>query len=165
MRDLLHDVRYALRTLAKTPVFTFLAILTIALGVGANTAVFSLIEAVILNVTPYPKTDRLVRIYQSRSKETATDGTDQFVGFPDYLDFCRSQHTFESLSASFWTFWDLGGQGQRYPERLTGVCATPSLFKVTGLPFQPYGMPFFSQAPQVPGKLHISFFYGLTSAC
>ena len=145
-------LRQTIRILLKSPGFTITAVLILGFGIGANTAVFSLIQAVILNVTPYPKTDRLVRIYQSRSKETTTDGTDQFVDFPDYLDFCRSQHTFESLCASFWTFWDLGGQSQRYPERLLGVCATPSLFKVTGLPFV-LGRPFTEEEDKTGGPL------------
>jgi putative ABC transport system permease protein len=145
-------LRQTIRVLLKSPGFTIIAVLILGFGIGANTAVFSLIEAVILNATPYPKTDRLVRIYQSRSKGITTDGTDQFVDFPDYLDFCKNQHTFESLSASFWTYWDLGGQGQRYPERLLGVCATPSLFKVTGLPFV-LGRPFTKEEDKTGGPL------------
>jgi putative ABC transport system permease protein len=144
-------VRHTLRLLLKSPGFTITAVLILGFGIGANTAVFSLIEAVILNAVPYPKPDRLVRIYQPTVKEKL-DPAKEFVDYPDYLDLWRNQHTFESLSASFWTFWDLGGQGQKYPERLTGICATPSLFKVTGLPFV-LGRPFTEEEDKTGGPL------------
>jgi len=64
MRDLLHDIRFAIRTLSKTPSFTALAIVTIALGIGANTAAFSMVHGVLLRRLPYGGDDRLVRITQ-----------------------------------------------------------------------------------------------------
>jgi putative ABC transport system permease protein len=143
-------LRQTLRILLKSPGFTITAVLILGFGIGANTAVFSLIEAVILNAVPYPKPDRLVRVYQPSAK--AKFDFTEFVDYPDYLDLCRNQHTFESLSASFWTFWDLGGQSQKYPERLTGVCATPSLFKVSGLPFV-LGRPFTEEEDKTGGPL------------
>jgi putative ABC transport system permease protein len=148
-------VRYLRQTigvLLKSPGFTIIAVLILGFGIGANTAVFSLIEAVILNAVPYPKSDRLVRVYQPRAKVKFDLNSEEFVDYPDYLDLCRNQHTFENLSASFWTFWDLCGQGQRYPERLTGVCATASLFKVTGLPFV-LGRPFTEEEDKTGGPL------------
>ncbi|MFZ0502466.1 MAG: hypothetical protein WAM44_02080, partial [Chthoniobacterales bacterium] len=124
-------LRQTIRILLKSPGFTITAVLILGFGIGANTAVFSLIEAAILNAVPYPKPDRLVRIYQPSAK-AKFDAAAEFVDYPDYLDLSRNQHTFESLSASSWTYWDFRGQGQKYPERLTGVVATPGLFKVTG---------------------------------
>lgn len=132
-------MRHAIRLLLKSPGFIITAVLILGFGIGANTAVFSLIEAVILNAVPYPKPDRLVRIYQPGAKAVKHDISEEFVDYPDYLDLLKNQHSFESLSASFWSFLDLSGQG--YPERLTRVCATPSLFTVTGLPFV-LGRPF-----------------------
>jgi putative ABC transport system permease protein len=143
-------MRQTIRVLLKSPGFTIIAVLILGFGIGANTAVFSLIEAVILNAVPYPKPDRLVRVYQPSAK--AKFDFTEFVDCPDYLDLCSNQHTFKSLSMSFWTFWDLGGQGQRYPERLIGVCATPSLFKVTGLPFV-LGRPFTEEEDKTGGPL------------
>jgi predicted permease len=143
-------MRQTIRTLLKSPGFTITAVLILGFGIGANTAVFSLIEAVILNAVPYPKPDRLVRIYQPRSKAVKQDISDEFVDYPDYIDLCRNQRSFESLSASFWSFLDLSGQG--YPERLTRICATPSLFRVTGLPFV-LGRPFTEEEDKTGGPL------------
>jgi putative ABC transport system permease protein len=144
------SLRQAVRLLFKSLGFTITAVLILGFGIGANTAVFSLIEAVILNAVPYPRADRLVRIYQPRAKALKHDISDEFVDYPDYLDLCRNQRSFESLSASFWSFLDLSGQG--YPERLTRVCATPSLFRVTGLPFV-LGRPFTEDEDKTGGPL------------
>jgi putative ABC transport system permease protein len=144
-------LRQTIRVLLKSPGFTITAVLILGFGIGADTAVFSLIEAVILNAVPYPKPDRLVRVYQPSAK-AKFDPASEFVDYPDYLDLCRNQHALQSLSASFWTFWDLGGQGQQHPERLIGVCATPSLFKVTGLPFV-LGRPFTDEEDKTGGPL------------
>jgi putative ABC transport system permease protein len=144
-------MRQTIRVLLKSPGFTITAVLILGFGIGANTAVFSLIEAAILNAVPYPKPDRLVRIYQPSAK-AKFDAAAEFVDYPDYLDLSRNQRTFGSLSASSWTYWDLGGQGQKYPERLTGVVATPGLFKVTGLPFV-LGRPFTEEEDKTGGPL------------
>lgn len=146
------SLRRTIRLLLKSPGFTITAVLILGFGIGANTAVFSLIEAVILNAVPYPRPDRLVRVYQPRAKDIRLDISEEYVGYPDYLDLYRNQHSFESLSVCFWDFLDLSGQG--YPKRLTRICASPSLFKVTGLPFI-LGRPFTEDEDKSGGLLVI----------
>jgi putative ABC transport system permease protein len=120
-------LRYSARLLFKAPGFTITAVLILGFGIGANTAVFSLIEAVILNAMSYPKSDRLVRVYQPRVKDTKLDISEEYLDYPDYVDLCREQWSFENLCLCLWDFLDLSEQ--RYPERLTRICASPSLFK------------------------------------
>src|SRR5690348_5721937 len=85
------DLRYALRTMRKSPVFTTVVVLTLGLGVGATSAIFSIINAVLLRPLPYASADALVRVYSENP-----DGTlEKFsVSIPDYLDFRRRNRVF-----------------------------------------------------------------------
>jgi len=88
------DIRYGLRVLGKNPGFTAIAILTLALGIGANTALFSVVNGVLLNPLPFPNPSELVAVY-SRS------GTFQesSITYPNFLDWQKDNHSFASLSA------------------------------------------------------------------
>ena len=93
----LQDVRYAARALCKSPGFTALVAITLALGVGANAAIFSVVNAVMLRPLPYPQSDRLVRIYESNPER----GWPQFsASHPNYLDWRAQAKSFEALAAT-----------------------------------------------------------------
>jgi hypothetical protein len=93
MSDLLLDLRFALRTLKKTPTFTFLAIITIALGVGANTAAFSMVHGVLLRRLPYAGDTRLVRVAQPSATRP-----DARFSVPEILDYRSQVKSFAAVS-------------------------------------------------------------------
>jgi putative ABC transport system permease protein len=127
MRGLLPTLRYTIRLLLKSPGFTITAILIFGFGIGTNTVIFSLIDAVILKPLPYPDPDRLVRVFQPYQKN-AFEGID----FPDYLDTVATQHTFASLAVAHRGGLDLSGNGE--PEHLEVDFVSASMFKVSGRP-------------------------------
>jgi predicted permease len=94
LTDLAQDIRYALRQLRRSPGFTAVAVLTLALGIGANTAVFSVINAVLLRPLPYHDADRLVDF-----QEADEHGKANWLAAPNFLDFQRDNHVFEQLAA------------------------------------------------------------------
>src|SRR5215813_7412570 len=94
MSGLLQDIRYALRQLYKNPGFTLVAGLTLALGIGANTAVFSVIDAVMLRPLPYHQPERLVEL---QSVDTKYIGGTSPVSYPDFFDWRSQNHTLDHL--------------------------------------------------------------------
>src|SRR5438094_4733941 len=100
----MNDLRFALRQLRKTPGFTFIAVITLGLGIGANTAIFSVIYAVLLQPLPYPEPDRLTILTETDSKQPQIS-----VAFPDYLDWRRDNAAFEHLAISRRESFNLSG--------------------------------------------------------
>ena len=97
MRLFLQDFRYAVRQLRRSPGFALTAILTLALGIGANTAVFSVVNSVLLRALPYPHADRLQLLWSS----SATQGMPMFnSAVPDYRAWKDDNHSFESMAPS-----------------------------------------------------------------
>ena len=94
------DIRYGLRMLAKSPGFTAVAILTLALGIGANTAIFSIVNAVLLQPLPYKNSDRLVAIWQSDIREMGFSKV--FPLYRDFQEWKLSSQSFEDLEAATW---------------------------------------------------------------
>src|SRR5689334_23919269 len=92
-RDFLEDVRYGLRVLAKNPGFTAIAILTLTLGIGANTALFSVVNGVLLNPMPYPHPEQLTILRES--KPNFDQGS---VSYPNFLDWQKDNTTFSSMA-------------------------------------------------------------------
>src|SRR5499425_1758728 len=128
MGTLLQDVRYGLRMLAKKPTFTIVAVLTLALGVGANTAIFSIVNAVLLRSLPYPDPDRLVRIFFN---EPGVGLRDVRFSKPELDDLQTQSGVFEDVSPIFEGSEDLTGAGQ--PERVEGVNGSFSYFSMLGV--------------------------------
>src|SRR5437588_12451075 len=95
MHNLFQDLRFAARMLLKKPVFTFIALLTLGVGIGANTAIFSVVNAVLLKPLPYPDPDRLVTVSSADPKS----GGGMSVSYPDFLDWREKNRTFEDLAA------------------------------------------------------------------
>ncbi len=126
MGDLLHDVRYGVRTLLKSPGFTLVAVIALALGIGANTAMFGIVNAVLLRPVPYPQPDRLLKLYSSgRGFHQAA------VSYPNFLDWQRSSRSFQEMAAYRTDNFNLTGQAN--PERLRGAMASARIFAVLGM--------------------------------
>jgi putative ABC transport system permease protein len=123
------DLRYGIRTLRRTPGFTIIAALVLALGIGAATAVFSLVNGVILRPLPYPEPDRLVRIFELAP---LTQGAEiRSVANPTLPDWRERVHSFTGLSAfTGWTF-DVSGTGR--PQQLEGALVTGEFFHLLGV--------------------------------
>jgi predicted permease len=134
MDRLLPSLRYTIRLLLKSPGFTVTAILILGLGIGANTAIISLLNSVILKPLPYPDPNRLVAIFQPFKDFEWTD-----LDYPDYLDFCAEQHAFESLGVVHIDRFDLSGHGDA--ERLSGFYASASFLGLLRMTFL-IGRPF-----------------------
>src|SRR5580698_10096187 len=94
MRTLLHDLQYACRQMMKSPGFAVVAILTLALGIGANTTIFSVVNGVLLNPLPYPESNRLVTLFHS--KPNFSKGS---ISYLNFLDLQRDNRSFESMAA------------------------------------------------------------------
>jgi putative ABC transport system permease protein len=120
------DLRYGLRTLRKNPRFTAVAILALALGIGANTAVFSVVNGVLLQPLEYPDPDRLLKIF-----ETTPEFRTQSVAYPNYLDWRRESRSFTDMGAFRDDDFNFTGAG--VPERLSGLYVSASLFPVLGV--------------------------------
>jgi predicted permease len=129
--DLRQDLRYGLRALRNAPAFTATAVLTLALGIGANAAIFSAVRRVLLDPLPFPEPDRIVRAYHANPANGVTRGV---VSEPDFLDWKRGSQT----AATMGGFWfvdgmsgiDLTGVGN--PERLSSTLVTAGFFETLG---------------------------------
>jgi putative ABC transport system permease protein len=127
MDNLVQDIRYALRILAKTPAFTAIAVLTLALGIGANTAIFSVVYAALLRPLPYAQPNRLITLSQVR------DSGDKYwdASYPDFLDWQRQSKTFQSLTGFVQD--ELTFRGAAGLEMLPAAQATPNFFSTLGV--------------------------------
>src|SRR5256714_10520028 len=128
MHAVLQDFRYALRMLAKQPAFAAIAVVTLALGIGANTAIFSIINSVLLRPLPYPHADRIMVL-----NESSGPGQDFSVALPDYLDWQKETKTFEHLACTHKESRNLSGIPGREAERVSTASVTRNFFNIIGL--------------------------------
>ena len=125
---IINDLRFALRQLVKNPGFSLTVICTLALGIGANTAIFSVINAVLLRPLPYPDADRIMFL-----TECNNTGQEFSVSCPDYLDWKRDNTVFEHLAVTRRESRNLSGIPGREAERVSSAYVTDNFFKVIGL--------------------------------
>ena len=123
MADWTAAFKYAFRTLRRQPTFTIVSILTLALGIGANTAIFSVIKTVVLNPLPYESPEKIAILW-----EVNPDGNQGPVSVPTFEDWKREAKTLESLAAFRHVDFSFKGQGD--PQNVPGLRATPELFNV-----------------------------------
>jgi putative ABC transport system permease protein len=146
MKFLMNDLRFAFRMLLKNPGFTAVAVLTLALGIGANSALFSLVNKVLLSPLPFPDPERLMFLHAT---DLANNIEEEGVSGLDYLDWCAGSKSFAAMGAvQFGSKFNLSGRGE--PVVLRGVLVTPSFFDVFGIPMR-LGREF-RQDESEPGK-------------
>src|SRR5262245_51357129 len=126
MNTLPQDLRYGARMLLKKPGFTLIAVITLALGIGANTAIFSVVNAVVLRPLPYRDPDRLVHVYRMQPPVERSP-----VSVPAYLDFAAQQQVFESFAAHYGETFNLTDIDEA--ERVIGRHVTASFFALFGV--------------------------------
>jgi putative ABC transport system permease protein len=128
---MLTDLRYALRMLIKAPAFTIIAIAALALGIGANTAIFSVVDAVLLRPLPYPHSEQLVLLRESVLGLFDTGS----VGYPNYLDWRAGQHSLTDLALVRSDSMNLSSQMQDTPpERVDGGSITANFLTIMQMP-------------------------------
>ncbi len=163
MTTLLQDLRYGIRMLAKNPGFTVVAVLTLALGIGANTAIFTIVNAVLLNPLPVADASRLVQLDTTDKKTTVALGNATRLGisFPNYEDYARQASVFSGLAAFQPTGLTLSG-GEK-PKLFQGYLVTANYFDVLGVNAM-LGRTFRPDEDQHPGGDGVAVLsYGLWS--
>lgn len=153
MGAFISDLRHSLRTLAKNPAFTIVAIAALALGIGANTAIFSVVNTVLLQPLPYPDSDRIMRV-----ERQFPEGTGSSISIPKFMVWKKNNQTFDSMA-----IYDFSGPGLNlgageHPEQVKGIHVSAEYFRVFGVaPVQ--GRTFLPQEdlPNAPKTAVVSY--------
>ena len=148
VENLLQDIRYASRTLRRSPGFAATAILALALGIGANTAIFSVVNAVLLQPLPYPQPDRLVQLDRS-----FPDGSSGGASIPNFIVWRNQPRLFEAVTAYDFAGPGINLTGGDNPEQVKGIHASVGYFAVFGAPIA-IGRAF-TQEEDRPGGPHV----------
>src|SRR5271168_1287748 len=128
MDKFLQDLRYGIRMLAKSPGFTAIAILTLALGIGANTAIFSVVNAELLRPLPFRDSERLVSVAMANSRTHTSNGS---VSYPDFVDLRAQNQVFEKMAAYTDATFTLTGREE--PAHLEGASVSAETFDLLGV--------------------------------
>ncbi len=155
LEDLLHDLRYALRLLRRSPGFTITAIAALALGIGATTAIFSVVNTVLLEPLPYPHSERLVELTLHRPNNYQTS-----LAIPEFMAMRRATRSLEDFC-----LYDFGGPGVNLtggdrPEQLKGIHVSANYFPLFGAPMA-VGRPFSKDEDRPDGPRVVVISYGL----
>ncbi|MFZ0640803.1 MAG: ABC transporter permease, partial [Candidatus Acidiferrales bacterium] len=129
VESLAQDIRYGLRMLRKSPGFTAVAVLTLALGIGANTAIFSAIQTALLRPYPFYQPERLVSLWSTNGKSHYTDG----LSGPDYLDWKSQSRSFTQVAAYVFREYAIVSIGARQQRRVWTMLSTGNLFATLGI--------------------------------
>jgi predicted permease len=145
------DLRYAVRMLAKSPGFTIVAVLTLALAIGANTALFSVVNGVLLNPLPYPQPDQLVTIHES--KPNFNTGS---ISYPNFLDWQKDNQTLSAMAVSRRSSFSLTGLGEA--EQVRAQFVTSDFFPILGV--KPISGRVFARADDQRGAAPVAMISG-----
>lgn len=145
MENLVQDLRYGVRMLLQKPAFTFVVVLALAVGIGANSAIFSVVNAVLLRPLPYADPERLVMIWMDNSRINIAE---DWHSFPNYTDYRDHNEVLESIAAFNNRAFNITGSGE--PERVQGAWMTGSLLPLLGV--SPALGRNFSSEEEQPGK-------------
>src|SRR5918998_6003650 len=128
MGTLIQDLRYGARMILKSPGSTLIAVVTLALGIGANTAIFSLVSAVLVKPLDYHEPERLMMVWES---DATTGGTGDTPAVGNYADWKTQNQVFEDMAAIEWRNFNLTGDGGE-PERLQAFGVSANFFPLLG---------------------------------
>ncbi len=145
MTILMQDIRYGIRMLLKTPGVTCLAILALAIGIGANSTIFTMVNSMLLSPMPFPNIDRMVRVCEIREGQ---DKNNTAISGPNYLDLVERSQTLESVSLITVDYFNVTGHGE--PDRISAYVMTSDIFNTTEIPMI-YGRQFTEEENE-PGK-------------
>jgi predicted permease len=151
MRNLVADLRYGLRILLRNPGFTLAAIVVLALGIGANTAIFSIVNAVLLRPLPYQDASRIMQVWHVPPAKSFPGMSLFSVSPANYLDWQDQNRSFEQMAAYGFDSFNVGG-GER-PEAIRGAAVAPGFFSI--LRVQPVLGRTFSPEEDRPGQGHV----------
>jgi len=128
METLIKDITYGIRTLIKSPGFTVVAVLALTLGIGANTAIFSVVNSVLLRPLPYSDPSRLMQLWEA----SASRGRKEIpASYPNFADWRDQNHVFEQVVA--YTDWSFNLTGSGEPERIRSAIVSPAFFSILGI--------------------------------
>ena len=154
MSTLIQDLRYGLRILRNKPGFAIVTTLVIALGIGANTVIFSVINSVLLRPLPYDNPEGLVQLWEHSAQQNKTHA----LSLPNFVDWSEQNQSFEQIA--IYMGWNLNLTGGEQPERVQGVLVSPSFFPLMRI--QPLVGRAFSPDEAQPGKDTVAILsYGL----